>query len=81
MMSFDEDSWSSKESTESSSRCADVTCSRNELVTGESQTLQTLSEREGLVVVKRVRVAWWVALGPWSSTSSHGEETRFEIHF
>ena len=63
MMAFDEGSWSSKESTESSSRCADITYSRNELVTGESQMLQTFSEREGfkLVIVKRVRVAWWVA--------------------
>ena len=42
------------------------------LVTGESQMLQTFSNREGLVIVKRVRVAWWVAYdrGPWSSTSS-----------
>ena len=61
MMACDEDSWSRKESTESSSRCADITCSRNELVTGESQMLQTFTEREGLVIVKRVRVAWWVA--------------------
>ena len=48
--------WSRKESTESSSRCADITCSRNELVTGESQMLQTFSEREGLVIVKSSRV-------------------------
>ena len=63
MMACDEDCWSRKESTESSSRCADITCSRNELVTGESQMLQKFSEREGLVIVKRVRVlvAWWVA--------------------
>ena len=56
MMALDEDSWSSKESTESSSRCADITFSRNELVIGESQMLQMFSEREGLAIVKRVRV-------------------------